>query len=182
MKFAGPSKIVFWSLLGRSHGRESVRRGRGGVASDVVKVEGEHPAAPGPLKRNDTGTVTIPQQSNTHPTFTIASCPAKGRIVRYMMMPMYVHSRALCTHVCSRMHMCFVEFPFYLHASTRLRYMYTYNVSVLVMSVEASHATWNILSTPSELYVCAVHVFLCTHWLGSGRAKYAAIASLARTC
>ena len=134
MKFAGPSKIVFWSLLGRSHGRGSVRRGRG-VASDVVKVE--HPATPGPLKRNDTGTVTIPQQSNTHTTFTIASCPAKGRIVRYMMMPMYVHSCVLCTHVCSRMHMCFVEFPSYLYASTRLRYIYTYNVSVCVMSVEA---------------------------------------------
>jgi len=33
-----------------------------GVASDVVvKVEGEDPATPGPLKRNDSGTVTIPQ-------------------------------------------------------------------------------------------------------------------------
>jgi len=32
-----------------------------GVASDVVKVQGEDPATPGPLKRNDTGTVTIPQ-------------------------------------------------------------------------------------------------------------------------
>ena len=32
-----------------------------GVSSDVVKVEGEYPATPGPLKRNDTGTVTIPQ-------------------------------------------------------------------------------------------------------------------------
>jgi len=27
-----------------------------GVASDVVKVEGEDPATPGPLKRNDPGT------------------------------------------------------------------------------------------------------------------------------
>ena len=32
-----------------------------GLASDVVKVEGEDPATPGPLKRNDPGTVTIPQ-------------------------------------------------------------------------------------------------------------------------
>jgi len=32
-----------------------------GVASDVVKVEGVDPATPGPLKKNDTGTVTIPQ-------------------------------------------------------------------------------------------------------------------------
>jgi len=33
-----------------------------GVASDVVKVEGEDPATPGPLPlRNDPGTVTIPQ-------------------------------------------------------------------------------------------------------------------------
>jgi len=31
------------------------------VASDVVKVEGEDPATPGPLKRNHPGTVTIPQ-------------------------------------------------------------------------------------------------------------------------
>ena len=33
------------------------------VASDVlvVKVEVEDPATPGPLKRNDPGTVTIPQ-------------------------------------------------------------------------------------------------------------------------
>jgi len=32
-----------------------------GVASDVVKVEGEDPATSGPLNRNDPGTVTIPQ-------------------------------------------------------------------------------------------------------------------------
>ena len=33
-----------------------------GVASDVVKVEGEDPATPGPLPlRNDPGTVMIPQ-------------------------------------------------------------------------------------------------------------------------
>jgi len=32
-----------------------------GVASDVVKVKGEDLASPGPLKRNDIGTVTIPQ-------------------------------------------------------------------------------------------------------------------------
>jgi len=32
-----------------------------GVTSDVVKVKVEDPATPGPLKRNDTGTVTIPQ-------------------------------------------------------------------------------------------------------------------------
>jgi len=32
---------------------------RSGVASDVVKVEGEDPATPGPLKRNDTGTITV---------------------------------------------------------------------------------------------------------------------------
>jgi len=32
-----------------------------GVASDVVKVEGEDPAARGSLKRFDPGTVTIPQ-------------------------------------------------------------------------------------------------------------------------
>ena len=33
-----------------------------GVASDVVKVQGEDPATPGPLPlRNDPGTVTIPQ-------------------------------------------------------------------------------------------------------------------------
>jgi len=32
-----------------------------GVTSDVVKVEGEDPATPGPLQRNDSGTVTIPQ-------------------------------------------------------------------------------------------------------------------------
>jgi len=32
-----------------------------GVTSDVVKVKGEDPATPGPLKRNDPGTVTIPQ-------------------------------------------------------------------------------------------------------------------------
>ena len=33
-----------------------------GVASDVVKVQGEDPAPPGPLPlRNDPGTVTIPQ-------------------------------------------------------------------------------------------------------------------------
>ena len=32
-----------------------------GVASDVVKVEGEDPATPGPLPlRNDPGTVMIP--------------------------------------------------------------------------------------------------------------------------
>jgi len=31
-----------------------------GVTSDVVKVKGEDPATPGPLKRNDTATVTIP--------------------------------------------------------------------------------------------------------------------------
>ena len=30
------------------------------LASDVVKVEGEDPATPGPLKRNGPGTVTIP--------------------------------------------------------------------------------------------------------------------------
>jgi len=46
-----------------------------GVASDVVKVEGEDPATPGPLPlRNDPGTVTIPQYrfnknkaTHTHP-------------------------------------------------------------------------------------------------------------------
>ena len=32
-----------------------------GVASDVFKVQGEDPAIPGPLKKNDPGTVTIPQ-------------------------------------------------------------------------------------------------------------------------
>ena len=32
-----------------------------GVASDVDKVEGEDPATPGPLKRNNPGTVTILQ-------------------------------------------------------------------------------------------------------------------------
>jgi len=32
-----------------------------GVASNVVKVKDEDLAAPGPLKRNDPGTVTIPQ-------------------------------------------------------------------------------------------------------------------------
>jgi len=32
-----------------------------GEASDVVKVEGEDPATPGPQKRNDPRTVTIPQ-------------------------------------------------------------------------------------------------------------------------
>jgi len=32
-----------------------------GVASDVVKVEVEDPATPGPQKRNDTRTITIPQ-------------------------------------------------------------------------------------------------------------------------
>jgi len=32
-----------------------------GVASDVVKVNGEDPATPGPLKRNDPGTITISQ-------------------------------------------------------------------------------------------------------------------------
>ena len=32
-----------------------------GVASDVVKVQGEDPATPGPLKRNDPETVTTPQ-------------------------------------------------------------------------------------------------------------------------
>jgi len=32
-----------------------------GVASEVVKVQGEDLATPGPLKRNDPGTVTIPQ-------------------------------------------------------------------------------------------------------------------------
>ena len=43
-----------------------------GVASDVVTVEGEDPATPGPLKMNDPGTVTIPQfrfnktKQNTH--------------------------------------------------------------------------------------------------------------------
>ena len=31
------------------------------VTSDVVKVQGEDPATPGPLNRNDPGTVTIPQ-------------------------------------------------------------------------------------------------------------------------
>ena len=31
------------------------------VTSDVVKVKGEDPAIPGPLKRNDPGTVTNPQ-------------------------------------------------------------------------------------------------------------------------
>jgi len=31
------------------------------VNSDVVKVKGEDPATPGPLKRNDTGTVTMSQ-------------------------------------------------------------------------------------------------------------------------
>jgi len=42
-----------------------------GVASDVVKMEGEDQATPGPLERNDTWTATTPQylynkQSNTH--------------------------------------------------------------------------------------------------------------------
>jgi len=32
-----------------------------GEASEVVKVEGKDPATLGPLKRNDPGTVTIPQ-------------------------------------------------------------------------------------------------------------------------
>ena len=32
-----------------------------GVASNVVQVEGENQATPGPLKRNNPGTVTIPQ-------------------------------------------------------------------------------------------------------------------------
>ena len=32
-----------------------------GVASDVVKVKSEDQATPGPLQRNDTRTVTIPQ-------------------------------------------------------------------------------------------------------------------------
>ena len=32
-----------------------------GVTSDVVKVKGEDPATPGPLQRNDSCTVTIPQ-------------------------------------------------------------------------------------------------------------------------
>jgi len=32
-----------------------------GIARNAVKVEGEDPATPGPLKRNDPGTVTIPQ-------------------------------------------------------------------------------------------------------------------------
>ena len=46
-----------------------------GVASDVVMVEGEDPATPGPLSlRNDPGTVTIPQywfnkNKTTHTTF-----------------------------------------------------------------------------------------------------------------
>jgi len=46
-----------------------------GVASDVVMVEGEDPATPGPLSlRNDPGTVTIPQywfnkNKATHTTF-----------------------------------------------------------------------------------------------------------------
>jgi len=31
------------------------------VASDVVKMQGEDPTTPIPLKRNDPGTVTIPQ-------------------------------------------------------------------------------------------------------------------------
>jgi len=30
------------------------------VTSDVVKVKGVDPGTPGPLKRNDTGTITIP--------------------------------------------------------------------------------------------------------------------------
>jgi len=42
-----------------------------GVTSEVVKVKGEDPVTPGPLQRNDPGTLTIPQypvnkQSNTH--------------------------------------------------------------------------------------------------------------------
>jgi len=32
-----------------------------GIVSDLVKVEGEDSATPGPLKRNDPGIVTIPQ-------------------------------------------------------------------------------------------------------------------------
>ena len=38
------------------------------VTSDVVKVKGEFPAAPGPLKRNDPGTVTIPQSYRVNKT------------------------------------------------------------------------------------------------------------------
>ena len=43
-----------------------------GVTSDVVMVKGKDPATPGPLKRNDPGTVTVPQyrvnktKQNTH--------------------------------------------------------------------------------------------------------------------
>ena len=61
-----------WATRAKAHGRQrdscgSVRRGRGAPvegtdkASDVVKVQGEDPATPGPLKRNDPGTVKIPQ-------------------------------------------------------------------------------------------------------------------------
>jgi len=46
------------------------------VASDVVKVQGEDPATPSPLIRNDTGTVTPEYRVNktkqhTHPQVRI---------------------------------------------------------------------------------------------------------------
>jgi len=50
-----------------------------GVASNVVKVQGEDPATPGPMKRNDPGTVTIPQyqvnKTNQHTTWQHAYTP-----------------------------------------------------------------------------------------------------------
>ena len=49
-----------------------------GVASDVVKVKDEDPATPGPLKRIDPGTVTIPQyrvnKTKQHTLYAATHC------------------------------------------------------------------------------------------------------------
>jgi len=52
-----------------------------GVTSDVVKVKGGDPAAPGPLQRNDPETVTIPQyrfnKTKQHTHAKMNSCTVK---------------------------------------------------------------------------------------------------------
>ena len=54
-----------------------------GVASDVVKVEGEDPATPGPQKRNDTRTITIPQYqfNKNKATHTHKRLPVLGSVL-----------------------------------------------------------------------------------------------------
>ena len=79
-----------------------------GLASDVVKVEGEDLATPGPLKRNDPGTITISRyrvnktKQHTHntPQHTEAHCTSPK-------LSLCVYARAcVCVCVCVWVSVC----------------------------------------------------------------------------